>query len=108
MEEDKHPTRIDLLYEIAQLEKEVERLKAEKQEFIDWLYGRRASLNRRCEKMNEEKNQDRCPCGCCHVPDYGACQSFEKGANGLCVYCDHGEECHPGNPESYNTPLGVE
>lgn len=46
-----------------------------------------------------------CGCGCCHKPDYGACQSFEKGANGRCVYCDHGKVCHPGDPKSYNTPI---
>jgi hypothetical protein len=28
--------------------------------------------------------------------------------NGRCVYCDHGEACHPGaDPKVYNTPLGV-
>lgn len=32
-----HPTRIDLLYKIAQLESELDRLKAEKKEFREWL-----------------------------------------------------------------------
>lgn len=50
----------------------------------------------------------KCPCGCCHSTDHGACQTFEKGANGRCVYCDHGEGCHPGDPDRFNTPLGVE
>lgn len=38
----------------------------------------------------------KCKCGCCHVPDNGACpkSTYEKGMNGRCVYCDHGEECH--------------
>ncbi len=34
----------------------------------------------------------------CHCPTYptncGACASFEVGANGLCVYCDHKQTCH--------------
>lgn len=54
-----------------------------------------------------EAKHERCECGCCHVPDHGACQSFEKGANGRCVYCDHGKDCHPGNPKRFNTPLGI-
>lgn len=43
--------------------------------------------------INEKK---RCDCGCCHDIDYGACpkSTYEKGMNGRCVYCDHGEECH--------------
>ncbi len=53
------------------------------------------------------KNKERCPCGCCHVPDHGACQLFEMGTNGRCVYCDHGETCHPGDPDRFNTPLGI-
>jgi len=40
--------------------------------------------------------KERCSCGCAHEPDHGACQNFERGLNGLCVYCDHGEPCHPG------------
>lgn len=51
----------------------------------------------------------KCPCGCCHAVDLGACPKFEKGANGRCVYCDHGKECHTRkNPKTFNTPLGVE
>jgi hypothetical protein len=50
---------------------------------------------------------DRCTCGCCHVPDHGACDTFERGMNGRCVYCDHGEECHPGSGERFNLPLTV-
>lgn len=46
-----------------------------------------------------------CECGCCHVPDYGACDEFERGANGRCVYCDHGESCHPGQGAFHNGPL---
>jgi len=51
-----------------------------------------------------------CDCGCCHQKDFGACDSFEKGMNGRCVYCDHGENCHgPQNNAKrfYNAPLGV-
>ena len=48
----------------------------------------------------------RCKCGCCHVPDHGACQTFEAGMNGRCVYCDHGIKCHPGKKKEHNTPLG--
>lgn len=51
---------------------------------------------------------NRCNCGCCHVHDNGACPKFEAGANGRCVYCDHGEACHErdkGN-QYFNTPLG--
>ena len=33
-------------------------------------------------------------CGCCHSVDQGACTSFENGANGRCVFCDHSKECH--------------
>lgn len=46
-----------------------------------------------------------CNCGCCHVPDLGACLKFEVGGNGRCVYCDHGKECHPGKGEFANGPL---
>lgn len=53
---------------------------------------------------DEEVRPAKCSCGCCHSPDHGACQTFEKGANGRCVYCDHGEDCHPGDPDRFNTP----
>lgn len=36
---------------------------------------------------------------CCessHEPRDKACKTFEQGANGRCVYCEHGEKCHPG------------
>lgn len=46
-----------------------------------------------------------CDCGCCHYPDLGACPTFEQGMNGRCVYCDHGEECHPGKGNNFNRPL---
>jgi hypothetical protein len=49
---------------------------------------------------------ERCPCGCCHETDYGACADFEAGMNGRCVYCDHGEGCHPGAGPLANGPLG--
>jgi len=44
--------------------------------------------------MSEHKH---CECGCSHViglNDNGPCATFEKGANGRCVGCDHSEECH--------------
>jgi hypothetical protein len=49
----------------------------------------------------------KCPCGCCHVPDHGACDEFEPGgAPGThCVYCDHGPQCHPGKGKYFNGPL---
>lgn len=47
----------------------------------------------------------RCSCGCCHVPDHGACDEFVQGFNGRCVYCDHGDACHPGQGEFHNGPL---
>jgi len=52
-----------------------------------------------------KKKQSFCDCGCCHMPDYGACDHFERGFNGRCVYCDHGEECHPGTGPWQNGPL---
>lgn len=55
--------------------------------------------------MNDNKA---CKCGCCHIPDHGACSisMYEKGMNGRCVYCDHGEKCHSEKfPTSYNLPL---
>lgn len=30
-----------------------------------------------------------------------------RGMNGRCVYCDHGEQCHPGTGATYNLPLGT-
>jgi len=36
---------------------------------------------------------------CCetsHEPKDTACKTFERGANGRCVHCDHAEQCHPG------------
>lgn len=48
----------------------------------------------------------KCACGCCHVPDHGACDKFEAGAGGThCVYCDHGPGCHPGKGKYFNGPL---
>lgn len=44
--------------------------------------------------MSEPTLQEKCECGCCHLPDYGACDTFEAGVNGRCVYCDHAETCH--------------
>jgi len=46
-------------------------------------------------------------CECSHLPDRGACDNFEKGMNGRCVYCDHDEKCHPGKGETFNLPLSV-
>ena len=46
-------------------------------------------------------------CACCHVPDHGACDDFEQGSNGRCVYCDHAVDCHPGSGPVFNVPLGV-
>lgn len=46
-------------------------------------------------------------CGCCHVPDYGACDTYEAGLNGRCVYCDHSLACHPGKGEFHNGPLSA-
>jgi len=51
-------------------------------------------------------DNQKCECECCHVPDYGACSTFERGMNGRCVYCDHAEACHPGNGPYHNGPLG--
>ena len=64
--------------------------------------GERAT-ERREEAMTIEKTK--CPCGCCHAVDHGACDAFEVGANGRCVYCDHGKECHPGKGKYFNGPL---
>ena len=44
-------------------------------------------------------------CSCAHVPDHGACDVFEQGMNGRCVYCDHAEGCHPGHGQFHNGPL---
>ena len=53
---------------------------------------------------------DKCACGCSHVPDHGACPTFEPGSDGVhCVYCDHALACHArdaGRP-TYNLPLEV-
>lgn len=53
----------------------------------------------------------KCPCGCCHLNDYGACPTYEIGGNGRCVYCDHGLSCHSRDSgrRFYNGPvyLGV-
>jgi len=46
---------------------------------------------------------------CCessHVPTDLACPTYETGANGRCVYCDHDSACHPG-PNTAG-PLGHE
>lgn len=45
-------------------------------------------------------------CACSHGFDFGACRTFELGANGRCVYCDHAEGCHPGAGPLANGPLG--
>jgi hypothetical protein len=49
----------------------------------------------------------RCGCGCCHSGDLGACDKFELGASGHCVYCDHGQPCHERdrNRKFYNGPI---
>jgi hypothetical protein len=59
------------------------------------------------ESRPEEFAANRCDCGCCQVPDYGACDTFERGGNGRCAYCDHGQSCHPGKGRYFNLPLGV-
>lgn len=55
-------------------------------------------------------SDSRCECGCCHVPDHGACPKPEIQEGGdRCVYCDHGLPCHKRdkNKPTFNTPLGV-
>jgi hypothetical protein len=51
--------------------------------------------------------QEKCECGCCHAEDYGACDTYEQGMNGRCVYCDHSEACHGRDKERpmFNGPL---
>lgn len=44
-------------------------------------------------------------CQCAHSPDLGACDSYEQGANGRCVYCDHDKPCHESIGEYANGPL---
>ncbi len=47
------------------------------------------------------------PARCCatsHVPIDTACPTYETGANGRCVYCDHESKCHPGT--NVRGPLG--
>ena len=44
-------------------------------------------------------------CKCCHLPDHGACRTYERGMNGRCVYCDHAKGCHPGKGPLANGPL---
>ena len=40
------------------------------------------------------------------MPDYGACADFEAGRDpAFCVYCAHGEGCHPGTGPMHNGPL---
>lgn len=60
-------------------------------------------------KFVENKSRsEKCPCGCCHVPDYGACPTFEESASpSMCVYCDHGKLCHERDKHNryFNTPL---
>jgi len=58
-----------------------------------------------CAVCRERGKHARCQCGCCHIPDHGACQTFERGSNMRCVYCDHGEDCHPGRGAWHNGPL---
>lgn len=52
---------------------------------------------------------EKCECGCCHAEDFGACPGFETGANGRCVYCDHGMSCHERDKENryFNGPLRI-
>lgn len=51
---------------------------------------------------------EECDCGCCHNPDHGPCPKFERGMNGRCVYCDHGQDCHRDQSrQHFNTPLGI-
>lgn len=57
--------------------------------------------------MTQRQSQGRCEttlterfvnpeCRCPTYPDnLGPCATFEQGANGRCVYCDHLECCHP-------------
>ena len=45
-------------------------------------------------------------CLCRHMPDYGACDVFRNGMNGMCVFCDHAKGCHPGAGVFCNAPLG--
>lgn len=54
----------------------------------------------------DRDDQEKC-CEQSHKHDYGACDEFEAGMNGRCVYCDHDEKCHPGKGQYYNLPLSV-
>lgn len=93
--------------------------------FVDWNTERLAEFERDLAaakprtqspaplpaKITLERSQvmryGECGCGCCHDPDYGACDHFEAGFNSRCVYCDHGESCHPGTGLYHNGPLGA-
>jgi hypothetical protein len=53
-----------------------------------------------------------CACGCCHVPDNGACPKYIAGLNDRCVVCDHSVVCHrrkgEAPPHNWNTPVKVQ
>jgi len=48
----------------------------------------------RCD-VTETPRFDNPDCKCrTYTGNLGPCASFEQGANGRCVYCDHEQSCH--------------
>ncbi len=48
----------------------------------------------RCETtLTERFKVDDCVCNT-YPDNLGPCETYETGASGNCVYCDHEEECH--------------
>jgi hypothetical protein len=52
------------------------------------------TVKRPINYLRIEVVQKKCECGCCDVPDHGACLRFEQGGNGRCAHCDHAKPCH--------------
>ena len=48
-----------------------------------------------CETTSTPRKACALDCGT-YVGNLGPCGTWEKGANGRCAYCDHGEDCHGG------------
>src|SRR5437899_720196 len=68
--------------------------------------------------LTEYPNRDACAttgtprfhrvCRCPTYPaNWGACDTWEKGANGLCAFCDHARSCHRALPAPALTVEGL-
>ncbi len=63
-------------------------------------------LDRAAAEMRRGR-RDRCTCGVVHSSYMGPCETWKRGQNWRCVYCDHTKSCHSPSLEHKTDAVGA-